>query len=164
MNHFKGIITLEDLKKRYKILAKTFHPDMPNGNLAIMQEINAQYDRLFPVLKNRANKEADADHQTNEMQDDYKNIINALIEMVSIEVELCGSWLWIKNKLESNKTQLKKIGCGYSKTKDLWYWRPSTNAHHGKSGATIGDIRKKYGSEAFGNRATKSNKKVLAIA
>jgi hypothetical protein len=161
MNHFKGISTLDELKQRYKMLAKVFHPDMPNGNTEIMQEINNQYDKLFPMLKNKVNKEADAEHQTTEMADDYKNIITALMKLEHIQVELCGSWLWISNKMDSNEILLKKAGCGYSKNKGLWYWRPSGATHHGKSGASIDHIRTKYGSESVWGTKTKAKKPLL---
>ena len=48
--YFKNAETLEQLRKQYKDLLKKHHPDN-GGNLTDMQEINAEYDRLFKVLK-----------------------------------------------------------------------------------------------------------------
>jgi len=48
--YFENISTLEELRKQYKELLKLHHPDN-GGNLEIMQEINAEYDRLFKILK-----------------------------------------------------------------------------------------------------------------
>lgn len=52
MMYFKNVNTLEELRKQYKELLKIHHPDN-GGNVAQMQEINAEYDKLFKVLKNR---------------------------------------------------------------------------------------------------------------
>lgn len=51
MKRFNHPQTLEELKKQYKQLAVKHHPDK-GGNTADMQEINAEYDRLFELLKN----------------------------------------------------------------------------------------------------------------
>lgn len=51
MKFFKAIKTLEELKKEYKRLARVHHPDM-GGELKVMQEINAEFDSVYDVLKN----------------------------------------------------------------------------------------------------------------
>lgn len=51
MKFFKAIKTLEELKKEYKKLARVHHPDM-GGELKVMQEINAEFDYVYDVLKN----------------------------------------------------------------------------------------------------------------
>lgn len=47
--YFENINTLEELRKQYKELLKLRHPDN-GGNVSEMQEINAEYDRLFKIL------------------------------------------------------------------------------------------------------------------
>lgn len=54
MKHFKAIKSLEDLKNQYKKLAIANHPDN-GGKLKNMQEVNAEYDQLFPVWKRKSN-------------------------------------------------------------------------------------------------------------
>lgn len=56
MKHFTNINSLEELKNLYRTLAKANHPDV-GGNIAIMQEINAEYEVLFPIYKNKFIKE-----------------------------------------------------------------------------------------------------------
>ena len=51
MKWFKNPATLEELKNQYRNLAMQHHPDR-GGTTADMQEINAEYDRLFARLKN----------------------------------------------------------------------------------------------------------------
>lgn len=51
--YFKDVQTLEDLRRQYKELLKRFHPDIANGSTEATQEINAEYDRLFKILKDK---------------------------------------------------------------------------------------------------------------
>ena len=48
MAHFNNINSLADLKEQYKTLALANHPDK-GGDTAVMQEINAEYDRLYAI-------------------------------------------------------------------------------------------------------------------
>ena len=50
MTYFKNINTLEKLRKQYKELIKIHHPDN-GGNVSDIQEVNAEYDKLFKILK-----------------------------------------------------------------------------------------------------------------
>jgi hypothetical protein len=44
---FKGVHDLETLKKRYKSLAKIYHPDNMSGDKDILLAINTEYERLL---------------------------------------------------------------------------------------------------------------------
>lgn len=54
--YFKNIKSFEDLKKQFRELLKSNHPDN-GGNEEVMKEINVEFDALFPIWKNRAEKE-----------------------------------------------------------------------------------------------------------
>lgn len=58
MIYFKGISTLEELKKQWRVLAMQHHPDV-GGNTETMQAINNEYDVLFPVFRNKHNRSAE---------------------------------------------------------------------------------------------------------
>ena len=51
--YFSSVGTLEELRKQYRDLLKKHHPDNADGSTEATQEINAEYDRLFKVLKDR---------------------------------------------------------------------------------------------------------------
>ena len=52
MKYFNNIHSLRDLKKQFRALAIANHPDK-GGDTETMQEINAEFDALFAVWKNR---------------------------------------------------------------------------------------------------------------
>lgn len=56
MKHFEKVQTFEDLKEQYRKLAKANHPDA-GGDIVVMQEINAEYEILFPIYRNKHVKE-----------------------------------------------------------------------------------------------------------
>lgn len=49
---FTGVTSIEELRKKYRELLRTHHPDN-GGNVADMQSINAEYDALFDVLRRK---------------------------------------------------------------------------------------------------------------
>lgn len=51
--YFNNIHSFDDLKKRFRDLAREYHPDA-GGDAETMKAINAEYDLLFPIWKDRA--------------------------------------------------------------------------------------------------------------
>lgn len=149
MKYFTNIRTLDELKAAYRRLALKYHPDM-GGSTEIMQEINNEHDELFEQLKSRHNAAADADHQTTETPEEFRDIIEQLLKLDGLTVELCGSWLWIGGNTREHKDALKAAGCRWSNNKKLWYWRHAEDgARWSRGRRSMGEIRTKYGSQVF---------------
>ena len=55
MKHFEGLTKEEEIKARYKELAKKFHPDL-GGDTETMKEINSQYDTVLRGFYQAAGK------------------------------------------------------------------------------------------------------------
>lgn len=141
------INSLNDLKDAYRILIKKHHPDA-GGRTADMQEINNEYDELFPIYKARHNEAAAAGKGsvTLEGMDDFKQIMEVLIHLDGLTVELCGSWLWIGGDTRQHKDALKSAGCHWCSKKKLWSWHPKTESTGGRKPKSMAYIRMKYGS------------------
>ena len=149
-----SIKSLDDLKKAYRRLAMENHPDR-GGTVEAMQEINNEYDELFPIYKAAQNRKAEdgKGYATMETPDDFKQIIEVLIHLDGLEIELCGCWLWIGGDTKRHKDALKKAGCNWCSKKKLWSWHPDYAAvHTGKRRRTksMEYIRNVYGSEIIG--------------
>ena len=146
MKYFNGIETLEELKRAYRKLCVKHHPDN-GGSVETMAEINAEYTKIFESLKNTSS------HTTTEMPEDYINIINKIIHIVGIEIEICGSWIWLSGETKAHKELLKELKFRWAPKKKMWYWYPEDQeyARSRKGGVSMEDIRSKYGSEKVSN-------------
>lgn len=148
MKHFTNCKTLEELKKAYRKAALANHPDK-GGDAVVMAEINAEYEKMFNLLKNAHNANTtDEAKKTTETPEEFKNIIEKLMKLDGLEVEICGSWLWITGNTYANREALKEAGCKYSKNKKAWHWHHEEDGSHWYRGkASMDEIRTKYGSE-----------------
>ena len=149
MKYFTNCTTLDELKKEYRRLVMLHHPDK-GGNDDIMKQINNEHDIKFEDLKKAHNAKADEHHQTTETAEEFRDILNVLLKLDGLEVELCGSWLWIGGETKQHKDALKAAGCRWSANKKLWYWHHAEEGSHWHRGKrTMGEIRTKYGSQVF---------------
>ena len=149
MKYFTECKTLDELKKEYRRLAMLNHPDV-GGDLETMKAINNDYAERFEALKSQHNAAADEYHQTTETPEEFRDIVEALLRLDGLEVELCGSWLWIGGSTREHKEALKAAGCRWSSSKKLWYWRHAEDGHRWHKGSkTMNQIRTKYGSQTY---------------
>ena len=146
MKYFTNCHDLDELKREYRKLAFQHHPDR-GGDLETMKAINNAYEEAQKRLKDAHNANADEYHQTTETAAEFIALIELLIKLQGLEIELCGSWLWIGGNTKENKEALKAAGCRWSQNKQLWYWHheePGRKYRRGKT--TMNEIRSKYGS------------------
>lgn len=120
MKWFNNPKTIEEVKQQYKRLALAHHPDVGGDNES-MKEINAEYDALFARLKD-VHQATDgnvytAKAATTETANQFKDIIDRLIHMDNINIEICGSWVWVTGQTYQHKERLKGIGFKFSKQK-----------------------------------------------
>lgn len=161
MKYFTNVRTLDELKAAYRRLAMQYHPDR-GGDQETMKAINAEHDALFELLKRQQNERADADetgrtHHTTETAEEFREIIVELLKLDGLDIEICGSWMWIGGNTREQKERLKALGCRWSNHKKLWYWHhPEEGVKWHKRKTTMAEIRSKYGSETISsNRNTR---------
>ena len=152
MKYFKNISNLSELRKQYKELLKIHHPDN-GGNVADMQNINAEYDKLFKMLKNKHDSKTTDSYKTSfdNMQYDFaedeklREMLNKIIAFHGITLEICGNWLWAFDSYDYRK-ELKELGFRYAKNKKAWYWHSETFRKRSRKSLSMDDIRSYYGS------------------
>lgn len=153
--YFKEVNTLEELRKQYKELLKKHHPDN-GGDVADMQTINAEYDKLFKMLKDRHenNKTANNDKGNNDynnMKYDFeedeklREMLNKIINFNGITIEIIGNWLWCFDSYGYRK-ELKELGFKYAKNKKAWYFHTEAFRKRSHKKLSMQDIRDYYGS------------------
>ena len=163
--YFKDVNTLEELRRQYRDLLKKFHPDNANGSTQATQEINAEYDQLFKVLKDRHektadNKENNAKTDFNNMKYDFsedaklREVLQQIITFEGINIEVCGSWIWAFNSYNYRK-ELKELGFKYAHNKKAWYFHTEAFRKRSHKKLSIEDIRNYYGSTEVETDGTK---------
>ncbi len=158
--YFKNVHCIQELRSEYKKLLKIHHPDN-GGNVEIMQEINAEYDFLFGILpdvKMEENpEECPKASQTYHkgMTDTLKEVIKNVSIIPGIDIEICGSWIWVSGNTYPVRDKLKELNFKFSSKKKMWYFREemegSYHKFRGKKEMSMGNIRFKYGSEHVEN-------------
>ena len=152
MMYFKNVESLQELRKQYKELLKIHHPDN-GGNVAQMQEINVEYDKLFKQLKDRHDSTATDSDKTSydNMKYDFtedallREMLNNIIGFSGITIEVCGSWIWAFDSFKYRK-ELKEMGFKFASKKKAWYWHSESFRKKNHKVLSMDDIRNYYGS------------------
>jgi len=141
--------TLEELKAQYRKLAMQHHPDR-GGDTETMKAINAEYDRLFPLLKD-THKTKDGEtytarQATSETAEHFKAIIDQLMRMDGITIEVIGCFVWVTGDTKPHKDQLKGLGFKWHTKKIAWYLAPEDYRKRSRKDYALDEIRDMYGT------------------
>lgn len=156
MRYFNNVGTLEELRKQYKELLKKFHPDNPNGSTEATQEINAEYDKLFQILKDKHDSKTAGSQDNKSSYEDMKwdfaedeklrDVLNKIITFTGINIEIIGNWIWIDGDTYGYKDEVKAMGFKWAREKKKWYYHTETFRKRSHKKLSIDDIRNYYGS------------------
>lgn len=159
--YFKNPQTLEELRKQYRDLLKKFHPDNENGSEEITKAINAEYEQLFKVLKNRhENKTSNStDSRSKKTHDNMKwnfeedeklrEVLNKVIHFENITIEIIGNWVWLSGNTYPYRNELKEFGFKWASQKKTWYWHSEAFRKKSHRNLSMNDIRDYFGSTEF---------------
>lgn len=132
-------VTPEDIKAAYRKAAAKYHPDHNPAGLEMMKLVNVAYETL-------------QDYQGDVKQTshhDYGDIINKALNAIislGLEIEVCGSWVWVSGNTKPHKEVLKTSGFLWSPKKLCWYFRPDDYKSHNRNTWSMDQIRTIYGS------------------
>lgn len=154
MMYFKECTTIEQVKARYKTLAKIFHPDM-GGSTELMQALNAEYATACAQVLKDGNLSAEDTEEGIRLSEEYRAVIEKLAALMGITIEVVGDWIWVTGATYPVRKELKEIGFFYASKKVAWYYRAEEFKTTG-SKKTLDEIRAKYGSETV--HSSKYNK------
>src|ERR1043165_10220442 len=94
MKYFNECATLEEVKATYKRLAKQYHPDC-GGDTATMQAINTEYAFACAKILKGENLTAEETDEQIRMSEQYRKIIEQIINLAGIVIEVVGHWIWV---------------------------------------------------------------------
>ena len=145
MRYFENVSSIEELKQEYKKLVKRYHPDLNRDmdTTDIMKAVNAEYEAMFSKLSKDGSSEVAAD---------FMDILNIVINLEGLDIEICGSWVWVSGDTYKHKDGLKAAGFKWASKKKMWYWHPEDAACKSNGKKSIEDIRNKYGSQKVASK------------
>ena len=156
MTYFKNVGTIEELRRQYRDLLKKYHPDNPSGSTQATQEINAEYDKLFKVLKDKhesnstgSDKEKTTfDNMKYDFSEDQKlrEVLQQIISFEGINIEIVGCWIWVDGNTYQYKDALKEMGFKWGSQKKKWYYHSEAFRKRSHKTLSMDDIRSYYGS------------------
>lgn len=145
MKYFKECKTMEEVKAKYKQLAKQYHPDC-GGDTENMQAINTEYSYACAKLLKGENLSQEETDEGMRLSEEYRAVIEQLMPLTGILIEVVGNWIWVTGNTKPVKQQLKDAGLFYASKKVAWYYRAEEYKTTG-SKKSLDEIRTKYGSE-----------------
>ena len=94
MKFFFNVTSIDELKAQYKKLAKQHHPDL-GGDVETMKAVNTEYEALFKTLNTE---------RKHDMSDGFREAIDKVINFEGLNIEICGSWVWVSGNTFAVKT------------------------------------------------------------
>jgi hypothetical protein len=140
-----GEITPEIAKAAYRAASKKFHPDVNPAGEEMMKIINAAYDVLKDFVGKVERQEGEPEQDRN-YPEAVNEALNAIIGLDGLEIEICGTWVWVGGNTRDHKDALKATGFRWAKKKVRWYFRPAEWKSTGRGKMSMDEIRFKYGS------------------
>lgn len=154
--------TITEGTAMYRDLASKHHPDH-GGNVADMQEINAEWDELKPTLPRFCSEQAKQGRQqyqqTRAAEDAAKTAQDAeaikmaaeLAKMPGLQFDVVGSWILADCNHRYNK-QLEALGFRWSKNRCKYYWHPAGDSSRRNRRASYEEIYQKYNGTSYQTR------------
>ena len=132
-------LTPQGIKLAWRLACSKYHPDK-GGSTAMMQAVNAAYDALL------AADHIEPTESTSDYGEELNAAINAILGLSGLNVEICGSWVWVSGDTRTHKDALKTAGYHWAPKKAMWHFRPAGFRSFGRGRASMDEIRNKYGS------------------
>jgi len=123
--YFNGCQTLDDIKHRYRDLAKEHHPDL-GGDEETFKNIQNEYEYVLKDFMDSSyqswaednSEKANADYHRKPDFHTFGEILAQILEM-NIRVEVIGYWIYAFDSYEY-RNELKGLGFWYSKRHKAW--------------------------------------------
>lgn len=150
--NLNGDVTQEEIKKAYRKACSTYHPDRNPAGADMMKLVNAAYEALADFKPEDLND----DSEYTDFGAELNAALNAIYDCDGLEVEICGSWIWVGGNTKAHKDILKEAGFKWASKKKLWNFRPADWKSRSRGNMSMDDIRATHGSASYRRAARKS--------
>lgn len=143
-------ISAEDVKSYYRKASKKYHPDHNASGEEMMKLVNEAHS----VLQNADFPITVSEGEIYDYGQEINRALNTIVDIQGLNIEVCGSWVWVSGETKPHKDTLGTAKFIYSGKKKMWYFRPKSQKRRwrGNNQLSIDEIRSKYGSEKVKNR------------
>lgn len=144
---FAGKVTVEEIKRTYRDLARQHHPDL-GGDAEVMKAVNAQY---LAALEGQNGVEADGrTYKYNQkLEREIMDKIAELMKLPGLDISLIGLWIWVQGDTKPVKEELKGLGCRWHSGRVCWYWKPAGFGRSRSNPGSLDELAAKYGYQGF---------------
>ena len=134
----------DQILAKYKTLAKKYHPDL-GGSEEMMKILNDAMD----ALRSYNGSGHTASFTEEDLGEVLNEVINAIKTIEGIQIEICGTWIWVSGNTYPHKEILKQKGFKFSGKKRMWYFAASqdSTSRRFRGSTSIESIRNTYGSK-----------------
>jgi hypothetical protein len=163
MNHNDALHTLglkandinaELIKQAYRIACSKYHPDRNPAGLEMMKLVNGAYAALEDFINGgQFDKSVKKEHEAG--SENYGQAINDALNKIitlGLEIEICGSWIWVSGNTKPFKDILKEAGFKWAPKKEMWHFRPDDYKSFNRGTWDMDKIRMKHGSQIIKNK------------
>ena len=161
--NLEAIKSRSDIRTQYLKLAKKYHPDVcktlaPDEANRIMKLINAELEYLdnnYTKFINQDNKEASFKEKSFINLDKFKKALDPVIALQGVNIEICGSWVWVSGYTLPYQKIFNQAGYFWSRSKKAWFYNGQVTKCGFKGHYTMGQIRDMHGSVKVENKEVK---------
>jgi len=159
--YFTGCATIDEIKTRYRELAKEHHPDY-GGDTTVMQQVNDAYHAALKGYMDGAFQQWKAEYQKANPDYDgpdidmeiFADILWRILHL-DMTIEVIGFWVYAFDSFE-HKDALKDLGFWFSKKHRAWVYS-GRGKRKIRSRMTTDDVRAKHGSRQYKQRGEGDN-------
>ena len=146
-----GKATFEDIKRAYRKACSQYHPDRNPAGLEMMKVINCAWQSLSDYVEGSVQFDCTDDDELN-LTEEMSAALNAIIHL-GLEIEICGTWVWVGGNTREFKEVLKAAGYRWAPKKCLWMWKPEGSKSKGRGKFSMDEIRISHGSQAVKSKS-----------
>lgn len=152
--YFENIKNKKELLKAYHQAAKKLHPDN-SGNAEEFKKMKEAFDRLLKTLPDEG---VTGENKKAEIPPEMSAVLEKIIHLDGIDIEICGSWIWVSGSTYPVKDTIKAAGFKFSGNKKMWYWHAGEYHRRSRKSLDMDEIRDRHGSVSI------QKKEKIAIA
>ena len=141
---------IAEIKIAYRLYTKTYHPDVNSDGEEMMKLGNLAYEVLMKNIEYVSAEFAKLYEEATESPNiavEIQEIFTKIKHFPGLEIEVCGTWLWVSGNTYTVKGELKNLGFQWASKKKMWSWHLDTYKKYDKNGEwDINKIRNAWGS------------------